>query len=438
MKKFLTIFLLAVMVCTAAMPAFATDVSFTVFSDEEMNYYYYDVNSWDSGVSRYHDGDGYIIYEFPISEGDTHAQLTWRIRSQYQVSVTNTDPNDPAAFEVIHQAQPTEEELADQRPYWGDYDTETLTVHDLSKWCENNTTGKIWVKMSDADPSNGWGGAIYKDTPVTFWSGTTEAPAVEQPKTKEDLAADILAQYNFADGAQYFIAGTSTEKAYMHTEGGWINETNDRYHDNEAYTIYQFDVKASDTQALLHGAFNNQYVICATMGDPTDMAGYTEIAVAEPNEAEIAEEAPWWGNRIYTEDVTNADGTTETVTHYPVMDLDLSSVLNGTDGKLYVMVGDADTANDWGGQVLFNHPVVFSTTGSAFASEEPAVEETEPAAEPETEEVIVETPAETTSAVEEVVEAPVAEAPQTFDAAVIALFAAAAAMGSAMVSRKRN
>jgi len=438
MKKFLTIFLLAVMVCTAAMPAFATDVSFTVFSDEEMNYYYYDVNSWDSGVSRYHDGDGYIIYEFPISEGDTHAQLTWRIRSQYQVSVTNTDPNDSAAFEVIHQAQPTEEELADQRPYWGDYDTETLTVHDLSKWCENNTTGKIWVKMSDADPSNGWGGAIYKDTPVTFWSGTTEAPAVEQPKTKEDIAADILASYDFAEGAQYFIAGTSTEKAYMHTEGGWINETNDRYHDNEAYTIYQFDVKASDTQALLHGAFNNQYVICATMGDPTDMAGYTEIAVAEPNEAEIAEEAPWWGNRIYTEDVTNADGTTETVTHYPVMDLDLSSVLNGTDGKLYVMVGDADTANGWGGQVLFNHPVVFSTTGSAFASEEPAVEETEPAAEPETEEVIVETPAETTPAVEEVVEAPVAEAPQTFDAAVIALFAAAAAMGSAMVSRKRN
>ena len=438
MKKFLTIFLLAVMVCTAAMPAFATDVSFTVFSDEEMNYYYYDVNSWDSGVSRYHDGDGYIIYEFPISEGDTHAQLTWRIRSQYQVSVTNTDPNDSAAFEVIHQAQPTEEELADQRPYWGDYDTETLTVHDLSKWCENNTTGKIWVKMSDADPSNGWGGAIYKDTPVTFWSGTTEAPEAVQPKTKEDIAADILASYDFAESAQYFIAGTSTEKAFLHTEGGWINETNDRYHDNEAYTIYQFDVKASDTQALLHGAFNNQYVICATMGDPTDMAGYTEIAVAEPNEAEIAEEAPWWGNRIYTEDVADADGNMKTVTHYPVMDLDLSSVLNGTDGKLYVMVGDADTTNGWGGQVLFNHPVVFSTTGSAFAAEEPAVEETEPAAEPETEEVIVETSAETAPAVEEVVETPVEEAPQTFDAAVIALFAAAAAMCGAMVARKRN
>lgn len=438
MKKLAKILLLGVMVCAAALPSFATDVSFTVFSDEEMNYYYYDMNSFDSGVTRYNDGDGFIIYEFPISEGDTHAQLTWRIRSQYKVSVTNTDPDNWEGYEVIHQAQPTEEELADQRPYWGDYEAESITVHDLSKWCENNTNGKIWVMMSDADPSNGWGGGIYKNTPVTFWSGTTEAPAVEQPKTKEELAADILAQYDFADGAQYFIAGTSTEKTYMHTEGGWINETNDRYHDNEAYTIYQFDVKASDTQALLHGAFNNQYVICATMGDPTDMAGYTEIAVAEPNEAEIAEEAPWWGNRIYTEDVTNADGTTETVTHYPVMDLDLSSVLNGTDGKLYVMVGDADTTNGWGGQVLFNHPVVFSTTGSAFASEEPAVEETEPAAEPETEEVIVETPAETTPAVEEVVEAPVAEAPQTFDAAVIALFAAAAAMGGAMVSRKRN
>ena len=45
MKKLATILLLGVMVCAVALPSFATDVSFTVFSDEEMNYYYYDMNS---------------------------------------------------------------------------------------------------------------------------------------------------------------------------------------------------------------------------------------------------------------------------------------------------------------------------------------------------------------------------------------------------------
>ena len=69
------------------------------------------------------------------------------------------------------------------------------------------------------------------------------------------------------------------------------------------------------------------------------------------------------------------------------------------------------------------------------AAEEPAAE---PETEPETEEVVIETPAETSPAAEEVVETPIQTAPQTFDAAVIALFAAAAAMGGAMVSRKRN
>ena len=44
MKKLARILLLGVMVCAAALPSFATDVSFTVFSDEEMNYYYYDMS----------------------------------------------------------------------------------------------------------------------------------------------------------------------------------------------------------------------------------------------------------------------------------------------------------------------------------------------------------------------------------------------------------
>ena len=193
MKKILSVLLVAMMVFAVALPAFATEASFTVFSDEEYDYYYFDMGSSNSGGARFHDGWNYIIYEFPIAEGDTHAQLSWHIRNQYRVSVTNTDPDDPDAFEIIHEAVPTEAELAEGKANWGDYGSDFITVHDLSKWCENNTTGKIWVMMSDADESNGWGGYIYNDTPVTFWSGSTEAPTVEQPKTKEDFAAETLA-----------------------------------------------------------------------------------------------------------------------------------------------------------------------------------------------------------------------------------------------------
>ena len=63
MKKILSVLLVAMMVCAVALPAFATEASFTVFSDEEYDYYYFDMGSSNSGGSRFHDGWNYIIYE---------------------------------------------------------------------------------------------------------------------------------------------------------------------------------------------------------------------------------------------------------------------------------------------------------------------------------------------------------------------------------------
>ncbi len=350
MKKILvSILLLAAMICTFALPAFATDLSFNTFSDAESDYIYRDVGSWDTGTYRNADGESYIIYEFPISEGDTHAQLSLRIRNQFKISATNTNPDNPNAYEVVVQAQPTEQEKADNVPHWADREAETITVCDLSKWCENNDEGYIYVMISDAAPENGWGPCIYKDTPITFWSGKTAAPDVEQPKTTEELAAEILAKYDFAEGDQYFMVDTEGENKFIYkAEGSWINEHHNRVHDNNSYTIYAFDVKASDTKAILSGAFNNQWVIRATMGDPNDLSSYVEIGAAQRTEAEIAEDAPWWGTR-----------------ENPVVEVDLSSVLNGTDGKIYVYFGDCTTDTGWGGQVMFTRPVVFSTNAES-------------------------------------------------------------------------
>lgn len=429
MKKIITLLLLTVMACAVMLPVFATDVSFTVYSEDEKNYIHSEVGAWDTGTHRCHDNESYTIYAFPIDAGDTNAQLTMRIRNQYKVSVTNTNPDDPAAYEVVGEAKPTQQEIDDQIPYWGDHEAETISVYDLSKWCENNTNGKIWVKISDAEPTNGWGALIYKDTPITFWSGTTEVPAVEETKSEKEIAAEkIIASFKFPEGAQYFIVGTSTEKPYLYSEGGWINETNDRYHDNEAYTIYAFDVKATDARAILHGAFNFQYDIRATMGDPDDLDSYTQIAVAEPNEVEIDAGDPWWGYRIFTEDILDENGNVVgTKTHYPIMDLDLSSVLNGKDGKLYVYIGDCAKENGWGGQVLFNEPVVFVSAGA------PTVTPTET---PE------ETPAETPEdapAVEDLVITPIEKVPATSDPSVIAaLLTAISALGAAVTAKKKH
>ena len=388
MKKILSVLLVAMMVFAVALPAFATEASFITFSDEEYDYYYFDMGSSNAGDgSRFHDGWNYIIYEFPIAEGDTHAQLSWHIRNQYRVSVTNTDPDDPDAFEIIHEAVPTEAELAEGKANWGDYGSDFITVHDLSKWCENNTTGKIWVMMSDADESNGWGGYIYNDTPVTFWSGSTAAPEVEQPKTKEDFAAETLAKYDFADGAQYFVCSTAAETPYIYAQSGSnIDGDFNRFNDATGYVIYQFDVKAADTAAWLHIALNNQYDVRVANSDPDNIDGYTQVLVAEQTEDEIASASPSWGHRVYSEDTLDEEGNViSSKTVVPVFDIDLTSYLPGTDGKIYVWIGDVATEAGWGGQIRFEEPVVFSTTNPGLtakdgaAAEAPVAEEAAPA-----------------------------------------------------------
>ena len=385
MKKIISVLLLVVMVCAVALPSFATEASFTVFSDEEFDYYYFDLGSSNSGGARFHDGWNYIIYEFPIAETDTHAQLSWHIRNQYQVSVSITDPDDTDTFEVIHEAVPTDAELAEGKANWGDYGSDFITVHDLSKFCENNTTGKIWVMMADADPTNGWGGYIYNDTPVTFWSGSTEAPTVEQPKTKDDLAAETLAKYTFPEGSQYFICTSATEAPFIYAQSGSnIDGGFNRFNDATGYVIYQFDVKAADTAAWLHIALNNQYDVRVATSDPDNIDGYTQVLVAEQTEDEIASGSPSWGHRVYNEDTLDEEGNViSSKTVIPVFDLDLTSYLTGKDGKIYVWIGDIAPDAGWGGQIRFEEPVVFTTNGkfeSGAAAEAPAVEEAAPAA----------------------------------------------------------
>lgn len=394
MKKFLTAIAATAMAGAFALPAFAADISFNVFTDEEADHIYFESGSQQSGDSRFHDGAAYIIYEFPISEGDKYAQIAWKIRNQYEVSVTNTDPDDDDAFEVVLAAQPTDEELENGTANWGDRGATEITVIDLSKWCEGNTKGKIWVKMADADPTNGWGGFIYGDTPVYFYSGTTPAPSIEQPKTPTEQAAELFKQYNFTANDQYFVVGTDYETPYIYQAGGNIDGNLNRFMDGDGYIIYAFNVKASDTTAKLSISINNQYDIRVSNTDPDDFGSYEEVAIAEQTVEEIDAGNPDWGNRVDENGVG------------PRLELDLSNFLTGKDGTIYVYVGDADTTNGWGGQILFNAPVVFTSYGA----EGPA----------------------TVTGNDNV------SAPKTFDAFSTAAFAAAAALGAAVVLKKKK
>jgi len=88
--------------------------------------------------------------------------------------------------------------------------------------------------------------------------------------------------------------------------------------------------------------------------------------------------------------------------------------------------GDGETNDQW---------ALVCSVANTFAYDAPASEEV--VETPVVEEPVVETPVVEAPVVEETVEAPVAQAPQTFDAAVIAVVAAVVSLAGYAVSKKR-
>ena len=336
-------------------------ITFKTNTEKEQDYIYFEMNSNFSGDSRYHDGAGFIIYEFPCPPDAKNASLTWKIQAQYQVSVTNTDPDDDDAFEIIDENQPTQGEIDSGKADWGYTNGVQIPTYDLSKWCENNQNGKIWVKMADADPSNGWGGFIFNDFPITYYAGAGPAPEIEKPKTTSELQEEALARIG-TDG-QSFVVHTETEKPYIIDEYNCGNDNGARFMDGMAYVVYEFTVNPGDTYAGIEWVLNNQYLIEVNNTDPDDESAWETFIEAEQNDDEMENGNPDWGNRrfIMTPDLDKEDENYETSLY--IYRYDLSGWCeNNSTGKIWIRMGDADPdTGGWGGYISGLYPVTFKS-----------------------------------------------------------------------------
>lgn len=447
MKKAISLLILLAMAVVLALPICAETISFGTATDAEEPYIYFEMGSNLSGTSRFHDGTGLIIYEFPCPDGSKYANLTWKIQAQYQVSVTNTDPDDDDAFEVIDENAPTQDEIDSGKADWGYANGVQIPTYDLSKWCENNTTGKIWVKMADADTTNGWGGYIFSDFPITYYVGTEPAAAIEKPKTTAELQAEVVA--TIEAGAQSFVTHTDTEKPYIYDEDSCGNSDGSRFMDGNAYVVYEFNINAGDTYAGIEWVLNNQYYIEVNTTDPTDEKAWTVIDEAEQTDEEIEEGAADWGSRkfVLTPDLDEEDDNYKTTLY--IHRNDLSKFCEGnTTNKIWVRMGDAATEAGWGGYISMGYPVTFKsgtspitwkasgyplfgtdfieTVSSDTTTETPAETPTETPTEGTTTDTTTETPATTPTA------------PTTFDAIAIVAVVAVAALGTAVVAKKKH
>ncbi len=131
--------------------------SFTVMTDEETNYLTADSKSYintNSGV-RYADGSAAFIYEYDLRDGFDLASLVWEatIGQQLRLSVST----DKITWRDVY-------------CYTGAANDSGLSVskrcYDLTSYMVGQTPDKVYIRIADAYPSSGWGGAVKNTTPV--------------------------------------------------------------------------------------------------------------------------------------------------------------------------------------------------------------------------------------------------------------------------------
>ena len=206
------------------------DISVVFYTaTEEETAYIYDNNGdrFDTANNRFFDQEFYMVYRFPTHAAHKTVELTISIANQYEVSASA----DGKSYDVL--ASTLEFQQGNQK-----------LILDLSAYRPTEGEGYIYVKLGDADKSDGWGGNLSCTAPVKFFSGMSAISVVADVTVRKgdammyryDLApdapnsAEFICQnsavyreeaakpYYLCDGARtltYLFRGTPDQVAYI-------------------------------------------------------------------------------------------------------------------------------------------------------------------------------------------------------------------------------
>lgn len=307
MKKFGIILFITLLAALLTVAASAKTISFKPLTEGETDYVL--TVTKDAGKDNgnwFLDGENYIIYKFPVSSRDIYAHFTATIGAQYEISASSDNVN----YTVIDTAVKPD----NAKPDWGA--DRVSRTYDLASYLTGKN-GFIYVRIADADKSNGWGPYIVSADKIVF---TTSIPA----------------------GQSYsFKPFTDDEKKYMYditADAG--NDGGNHFLDGNNYIVYRFPVSSKDTYAMFSAKIGAQYMVSAS----SDGKNYKVIEqAAKPDDAK-----PDWG----------ADRAMRYI--------DVSNYITAYDGYVYIKIEDVDKDNGWG-------PYIVSADGVSFTTVAPSV-----------------------------------------------------------------
>ncbi len=233
----------------APTPAIPTPqyISFYPFDDVEYDYIWEDAGSNNNGSDdRFCDAHRYIVYAFPTG-GNATAELELMLKNQYELSVSSDDEN----YEVLDSS--LEYNVPGERK-----------THNLDRF----TGGKyIYVKIGDADISDGWGGLLPHDMPVVFKAG--DVPAVTIPPTTERARGDIMLKtWDLQPGSDNELSFIVSDSSLLR-DGGALPY---RLCEATREVIYKFEGRKGQA-AFISFTIGQEYVVSLS----SDGEHYTEV-----------------------------------------------------------------------------------------------------------------------------------------------------------------
>ena len=217
-----------------------TRYAFTVGQPEELDFMTQDsggIYSVSQGY-RYNDKQVFTVYRYPLCQGTPVGSAVWHAHlAQQTLLQASTDGK----------TWVTLRDNADQQIGTQDH-YELCDVLDLKD------TDTLYIKIADSDPSDGAGGAILSDIPVTLDVTYGQSMPFALPTVGADDEGSYLrvigGRWQVADASALtsrvrtysFRVGEASEAKYLDERSCGILNTTCRFHDRSAFTIYRYRI----------------------------------------------------------------------------------------------------------------------------------------------------------------------------------------------------
>ena len=282
-------------------PEFETtdNYSFTIGTSAEEKYLVEGANINAEKTVRFADQNAQIVYKFDLDRTTNFESMSLSIPLQGQY-VVSASTDGKTWTEVLRWDG---EEGGANGP-----STATTKLIDLSKAIELvGTIEAVYIRITDADTSNGYGGAIPNTAPVILSVGYFDASAVKHNK----IAFTILSE---------------GEKAYLLEQKANDLDTS-RFADAAAYWTYKYEL--------------------------SDLEGVRSITWTAMISAQYHIQASADGSNWI--DIGKSTATADKA----LRNFDASALISEVTetGTLYIKIGDADTSNGNGGRVWNDAPI---------------------------------------------------------------------------------